>query len=325
MSDPHERRPLGQSGISVSTVALGCWPISGMTSLGVTEEQSIATLEAAVDDGVNFFDTAFCYGAQGESEKLIQRALGARRQDIVIATKGGIGWDESIQRVVDGKPATLRAQCEESLRRLGTDYIDLLYLHAPDPNTPLTESAGELKRLQTEGKTRSVGVSNFTVEQLAEFTAECPIVAHQPPYNMLMRSIERDSIPWCQQRNISVIPYWPLMKGLLAGKLERGHQFEEGDGRPKYPPFQGEEWEKNQVFLDELRRLAHELDRTVADIVINWTILQPGISSVLCGAKRPQQIRQTAAAMAWRLDQPSLQRIEKALAARGEPIEKWAI
>ncbi|QDU95554.1 aldo/keto reductase [Lignipirellula cremea] len=318
-------RQLGDTDIFVTPVALGCWPIAGMTSLHVNDADSLATLQAAVDHGVNFFDTAFSYGLNGESEKLIHRALGDRRDQIVIATKCGLGWDDQQQRLFDGRPAALRAHCEESLRRLATDRVDLLYLHAPDPNTPVAESAGELRRLLDEGKTRSVGVSNFTIAELEEFSRECPIAAHQPPYNMLMRSIDKDSIPWCQERKISVVPYWPLMKGLLAGRLERDHQFQPGDGRPKYPMFQGEEWERNQDLLDELRTLAGELGKTVADIVINWTMQQPGITSVLCGAKRPDQIQETAAAMQWKLDAAALQRIEDALIRRGPPIERWAV
>lgn len=273
----------------VSPVALGCWPIAGMTSVDVNDTDSLATLAAALDVGVNFFDTAYGYGANGESERLIAKALGARRDDVVIATKCGMHWNERTEREFDARPATIQRQCDESLRRLNTDRVELLYLHAPDPNVDVAESAGAMQELLEAGKARSIGVSNFDVRQLASFHAVCPITAFQPPYNMLQREIERDSLPWCRERSISVVNYWPLMKGLLAGKLSREHVFPAEDGRAKYPMFQGDEWQKNQDFLDVLRSLAAEIGRSVAQIVINWTLQQPGIT--LRCAERSERIR----------------------------------
>ena len=319
-----ELRLLG-SAIHVSPVALGCWPISGMTSLDVNEADSLATLHAALDSGINFLDTAYAYGAAGESERLIARAIAGRRNQVVIATKGGIAWDSRGGRVFDGRPETLRRQCEESLQRLETDRVELLYLHAPDPYTPLAESAGELRRLMEEGKTQSIGVSNFNLAQLKEFHAVCPLTAFQPPYNMLQRDIERDVLPWCREQSIAVCVYWPLLKGLLAGKLPRDFVFQKGDGRAKYPMFQGQEWERNQDLLDELRLIAAEVGKTVGQLVINWTIHQPGITAALCGAKRPEQIRETAGAMGWRLSPEQFARIDAALARRGTPVTKGAV
>jgi len=318
-------RPLGTTGLSISPVALGCWPISGMTSLGVTERDSLATLAACLELGVNFFDTAYCYGAHGESEKLIAKAFAGKRDRVVIATKGGIHWGPDGKQVKDGRPATLRRQCEESLVRLATDRVELLYLHAPDPNTPLSESAGELKRLMEEGKTLSVGVSNFSLMQLEEFQAVCPITAFQPPYNMLMRQIEADTLPWCIEHGVNVMVYWPLMKGLLAGKIPRDFVFQPGDGRAKYPMFQGEEFQKNLDFLDELRTIADEAGKTVSQVVVNWTIHQPGITSALCGAKRPEQIAETAGGMGWKLSEAQFAKIDAALAARGTAKTRGAV
>ncbi|QDS89001.1 General stress protein 69 [Rosistilla ulvae] len=320
-----ELRPLGQTDIRVSPVAMGCWPIAGMTSLEVNDADSLATLDAAFDAGINFFDTAYCYGANGESERLIGRGLGNRRDQIAIATKGGIAWDAEGQRVQDASPATLRRQCDESLQRLGTDRVELLYLHGPDPNVPVSESAGELKRLMDAGKTRSVGVSNFNVEQLEEFHAVCPISAVQPHFNMLQQEITHDILPWCEANGASAIIYWPLMKGLLAGKLSRDHQFAPGDGRAKYPMFQGDEWQKNQDFVDALRKLAIEIGRTVSDVVINWTIHHPGITAALCGAKRPYQISETAAALSWQLTTDQRARIDQAIADRGPAAGRSAV
>lgn len=320
-----ELRQLGTTDIRVSPVALGCWPISGMTSVGVTEADSLATIAACFDLGINFLDTAYCYGRSGESEQLIRRALGKRRDEMVIATKGGIHWDADGKQVRDARPATLHRQCDESLRRLGTDRVDLLYLHAPDPQVPIAESAGALRQLLDEGKTRSVGLSNATVAQLEKFIAVCPLAAYQPHYNMLQREIEADTLPWCRAHQVSVVVYWPLLKGLLAGKLARDHVFAPGDGRAKYPMFQGGEWQKNQDLVAELREIAADAGRSVAQLVINWTIRRSGITAALCGAKRPDQVRENAGGMGWQLNEAMLARIDAALARRGQPVSKAAV
>jgi len=319
-----ELRRLGQTDIHVTPVAMGCWPISGITSIDVNERDSLATLTEACDAGINFFDTAYCYGFAGESERMIAQALGSRRDEIVIATKGGIHWENGKQGR-DGSPATLKRQCEESLRRLATDRVELLYLHAPDPNVPIAESAGAFRELLDEGKTRSVGLSNASVEQLARFAAVCPLAAYQPHYNMLQREIESDQLPWCRAHHVSVIVYWPLMKGLLAGKLARSHVFDPRDGRRKYPMFHGEEWQKNQAFLDRLRSIAAEVGKSVAELVINWTIHQPGITAALCGAKRPEQIRDNAGGMSWRLSNDQMAAIDQALLERGPAVSRGAV
>lgn len=320
-----EYRPLGDSSLSVSAIALGCWPISGMTSLGVTPEDSRATIRGAVEAGVNFFDTAYAYGEDGESERLLADVLAAQRRDYVLASKAGLHWGPDGQRAFDATPARLMHECETSLQRLRTDYLDLLYLHAPDPNCSVTESAGAFRRLQQQGKTRTVGVSNVSVDQLKQFHAECPVVAVQPAYNMLMRQIEQDLVPFCRAEGIAIVPYWPLMKGLLAGKLARDHVFQQGDGRPKYPMFQGEEWKKNQDLIDALRPIAADVGCTVAQLVIRWTIDQPGITSALCGAKRAEQILETAHAAAVKLSEGQRADIEQALRKRGTPVSISAV
>jgi aryl-alcohol dehydrogenase-like predicted oxidoreductase len=239
---------------------------------------------------------------------------------MVIASKGGIEWEPGRKQVVDGKPTTLRRQCEESLRRLATDRVELYYLHAPDPHVPIAESAGEIKRLMAEGKVRSAGVSNVNLAQLKEFAAACPLSAFQPPYNMLQRGIEAEILPWCREHGVSTMVYWPLLKGLLAGRLARDHVFDPSDSRLKYPMFHGEEWQKNQDLVDRLREIADDAGRTVAQVAINWTIHQLGITSALCGARRPDQIRDNAGAMGWRLTQEQQERLDAALAARGKAM-----
>lgn len=319
--EAHHRRPLGNSGLDVSPVGLGCWPIAGVTTLDTNDADSIATIQKCFEVGINHLDTAHVYGPGGESENLIRRALGSRRDEMVIATKCGIHY-EGREMVTDNRPERLRFECDESLRRLGTDRVELLYLHAPDEKVPLEESAGVLRQLMEAGKTRSVAVSNFSVEQLEAFHAVCPITAVQMPYNMLQRDIERRTIPWCRERNVAVMIYWPLMKGLLTGTLRRGGVLDERDSRRKYPMYQGEELQRNQDFIDELRKAAALSGHTVAQLVVNWTISQPGITSALCGARRPAQIEETAGAMGWELGPEQLAIIAAALTARGQAAAK---
>jgi aryl-alcohol dehydrogenase-like predicted oxidoreductase len=316
-----KRRPLGNSGLYVSPVALGCWPIAGVTTLDTNEADSIDTIQACFELGISHLDTAHVYGPNGESERLIGRAVVGRRDEMVIATKGGIHY-EGTTMVTDGRPERLRAECEESLQRLNTDRVELLYLHTPDEHVPIEESAGALRELMEAGKTRSVGASNCTLEQLQAFQSVCPLAAVQLPYNMLQRDIEQRTIPWCRAQGVAVMVYWPLMKGLLAGRLPRDHEFHERDSRRNYPMYQGNEWQKNQDFVARLREAADLSGHTVAQLVINWTIHQPGITSALCGAKRRWQIEELAGAMDWSLIAGQLAIINDALAERGPAAAK---
>jgi len=318
------RRRLGKTNIEVTPVAMGCWPVTGITSVDVTRERSEATIKAAFDAGINFFDTAYMYGYDGESERMIGEVLGDVRNEIVIATKCGLHWENKVS-ISDASPARIIAECDESLRRLGTDRVELYYLHAPDPNVPVAESAGAILELMQAGKVLSAGLSNGTVDELAEFHAVCPLSASQPHYNMLQREIEEAQLPWCMENSVSTIVYWPLMKGLLAGKLARDHKFDPQDGRQKYPMFHGEEWEKNQNFVDRLRRIADDIGHSVPELVVNWTIQQPGITAALCGAKRPEQIAETAAALSWQLSADTIAAIDQAIVDRGPTVSRGAV
>ncbi|MEZ6039017.1 MAG: aldo/keto reductase [Planctomycetaceae bacterium] len=317
-------RQLGNSDLRVSAIAMGCWPIAGITSLDVNPQDSRKTLQAAIDAGINFLDTAYAYGIHGESESLIGEAVADCRDAVVIATKGGlhrIGRGQAH----DASAATLLRECDESLKRLRTDYIDLYYLHAPDPAVPISESADAIRQMIAAGKVRYAGASNLKPSQLEEFHSVCPLVAIQPHYNMLQREIEADIMPWCAKHNIGLCVYWPLMKGLLAGRLPRNHQFDDADGRKKYPMFQGEEWQKNQDFMDEMKQIAFDAGCPVSQLVLAWTIRQPGITSALCGAKRDWQILETAAAMSISLSDTILDRIQAALRRRGQPFSIAAV
>jgi len=320
---PNMRR-LGSSDLVVSSIALGCWPIAGVTSLDVNADDSLKTLHAALDAGINFLDTAYAYGIDGESETLIGQAIQGRRDKVVVATKGGLHRVGKGQGH-DARPETLLRECDESLQRLQTDVIDLYYLHAPDPKVPVAESASAIQRMIDSGKVRYAGASNLKTSQLEEFHAACPITAVQPHYNMLQREIEADIVPWCLHHNVALCVYWPLMKGLLAGRLPRDHKFVDADGRKKYPMFQGEEWQKNQDFMDDMKAIAADIGCPVSQLVLAWTIRQPGITSALCGAKRAWQIKETAEAMKRELTDDTLTKIAVALEKRGQPYSIAAV
>jgi aryl-alcohol dehydrogenase-like predicted oxidoreductase len=325
-------RPLGSSPVSVGPLGLGCWPLSGMTRAGVSREAAVATIRAAIDAGITHLDTAYRYGERGESDRAIGAALGwtcgpradrVPRDAVVVAGKCGIHWEPDVsqdpprRQVVDGRPERLRAEVDESLARLGTDRFDLLYLHCPDPAVPIEESAGELKRLLDEGKTRAVGLSNAGVEMLARFAAECPLSACQLHFNMLQREIEESALPWCRERGIAMTVYWPLMRGLLTGKMHRGQVFPTSDSRHAYPIFNGSEFDRNLDFVDALRPTAARLGVALADLVLAWTAEQPGITSVLFGATSPEQVNENARALACTLDDAARASIRAAITTRG--------
>lgn len=332
--NPASRR-IGASSVMVGPLGLGCWPLAGMTRDGVTHEAAVATVRAAVDAGITHLDTAYCYGERGESERVIREALGlgrrggtpssgpSRRDATVIAGKCGIHWEPDAaktpprRQVVDGRPERLRLEIEESLRRLGTDHFDLLYLHAPDPNVPIEESAGALRRVLDAGQARAIGLSNASVPLLEGFAGECPLSACQMHFNMLQRDIERDVLPWCRAHDVAMVVYWPLMKGLLAGRMRRGQRFSPADSRHKYPVFNGDEFARTLDFVDALRPIAFRLDVDLPDLVLAWTAEQPGVTSVLFGATSPEQVEENVRALACELDDTARADIAAAIAARG--------
>jgi len=316
------KRKLGNSSLEVSPVSFGTWPIAGMTSLEVNDSDSLDTIQACADLGINFIDTAYCYGPHGESESLLRVALAHSRDQYVIATKCGIHYNAEGKQTQDARPKQIHRECDESLRRLGTDRIDLYYLHSPDPAVPVAESAGAIRELIDAGKARYAGVSNCQLEQIEQFHAVCPLTAVQLPYNMLQREIEQRTVPWCQEHHVAVIVYWALMKGLLAGKLKQVSDLAPNDNRRGFPMYQGEEWERNQMFVDRLREIAADCSQSVAAVVINWTIHQPGITAALCGAKRRWQLAESATAMTWQLTESQLQQIDAAIDDRGEAAAK---
>jgi aryl-alcohol dehydrogenase-like predicted oxidoreductase len=297
----------------VSRIGLGCWPMSGISSLGVTDEQSVATIRAALDQGINFFDTAYSYGYDGRSDRVLSQALGQKRSLAIIAHKVGTHWDAQKQRVVDGRPETLLQHAQECLERLKTDYLDVMYLHCPDPKVPIEESAGAIKEICQRGWARYAAVSNVTLEQAAKFAAVCPVVAIQPYFNMFQQEAVKELQPFATNNSISMVCYWVLMKGLLSGHMNRDHVFDPEDRRLSYPNFQGQAWQDAQDVLDHLRRIANELDITVSQLVVAWSLSRPGVSVALLGAKRPEQITETAQSMYMKLAPECIDEIAKRL------------
>ena len=303
-------RQLGNSDLMVSTVGLGCWPISGVSSLDVNQADSLDTIHAALDNGINFFDTAYSYGYDGESDKLLAQVFRSRGGEVMLASKVGTHYDSQRARVADGRPETILAHSQIELQRLSVDHLDLLYLHQPDPNVPIEESAGGIAEAIQRGDARYAGVSNVNLDQLRRFHQECPVVAVQVPYNMLQQEHVGELSAFCLENNIGIIPYWVLMKGLLAGAMTRSHQFAPQDRRLTYEIYQGEQWQRSHDLIDHLRTIAAGIECTVAQLVVAWTLAQPGITSALCGAKRPRQIEETSCAMFLKLSDSVLSEID---------------
>ena len=291
------QRQLGKSAIWVSPVALGCWPLAGITSGPLADEAAVAVIDAALEAGVNHLDTAYAYGRNGESERRIACAIRNRRDRVVLATKVGVYWDQEGTVQWTGNPNLLRQHCQESLRRLEVQAVDLLYFHAPADDAPLAESAGFFRDVLAEGQTRAVGVSNLSVDQMQAFAAECPIVACQVRYNRLQREIEADILPWCRAHQVSVVAYEPLALGLLTGKFTRDYVFPDDDWRRRSPLVAGDAWTNSLKEVERLRPLAAARGCSLAQWAVGWTITRPGVTAALCGAKHPDQIRETAQAM----------------------------
>lgn len=289
------RRRLGQSDLFVSPVALGCWPLAGMTSGPMSDTDANAVIDAAIEAGINHLDTAYAYGRDGESQRRIGRAIRSRREQVVLADKVGVYWSDDGSLVRTGRPELLRKHFDESLARLELDHVDLLYFHAPADDAPIAESAGMFRDVLAEGKAWAIGVSNLSVEQIEAFAAVCPVVACQIRYNMLQRDAEKDVLPWCREHNVAVVAYEPLALGLLTGKFTRDHVFAQDDWRRRSPLFTGKAWDYNLTVIDHLRPIAASIPCTVAQLAVAWTLAQPGVTVALCGAKRPEQIRDTAA------------------------------
>ena len=295
-----QKRQLGKTDLEVSVVAMGCWAIIGDSTWGEQDEsEALAAMQTALDEGINFFDTAEGYG-DGASEKLLAKGLGSRRDEAVIASKVNAGHL---------KPDDLIAACEASLKALDTDRIELYQIHWPNHEVPLSDSIGALQTLQTQGKIRQWGVSNFgtqdTMELLAELDKAGAVCAsNQLIYSMLSRAIEFEVLPLCDQNDIGVLAYSPLAQGMLTGKFASPDDLDAGRARTRH--FSGERKGtshgqpgcESETFaaIDAVRQIAAREHIAMNELALAWCLHQPGLTCVLAGARNPKQARENAAA-----------------------------
>ena len=304
-------RKLGQTDLSVSVVAMGCWAIIGGFNWGPQDENdSLDTIQAALDVGVNFFDTAEGYG-DGYSEQLLSRGLGSRRPDVIIASK------VSQNHLA---PADLQAACERSLKHLNTDYIDLYQVHWPSREIPFADTYRALEALRDAGKIRYIGVSNFGKLDQPESLAAGRFEANQLPYNLLWRPIEVDIQPQCVAHTISILPYSPLMQGLLTGKFKtaaavpddrartRHYSHERSQARHDSPGYETETF----AAIAAIREIAAEINQPMAHVALAWLLQQPAVTSVLAGARNRQQMEENAVAAELALSADVVQRLSAA-------------
>ncbi|MDB5588180.1 MAG: aldo/keto reductase [Devosia sp.] len=298
-------REIGHSGITASAVGLGTWAIGGWMWGGTDEAAAIEAIEASIDAGISLIDTAPAYGL-GHSEELVGAAIRGKRDRVVIATKCGLNWhhgkgnhffDEA------GKPVHrylgadgIVFELEQSLRRLGTDYIDLYITHWQDPTTPVAETMEALARLKQAGKIRAIGASNLSEDDLRAYVAAGQIDAIQERYSMLDREIEGTLLPIATTAGASTLSYSSLALGLLTGKIGAGRQFEGDDQRLGNPRFSAENRQFVAQFAAALQPLADQHQASIAQLVIAWTLQQRGITFALCGARDPRQARDNARA-----------------------------
>lgn len=306
---------LGRSELRVSQIAFGTWQLGG--DWGATDESAaITAIRHAADSGINFFDTAQGYGF-GASERLLARALTGRPRDqVVIATKGGLRPTPGGGVERDASPAWVRRGVEESLRSLGTDYIDLYQVHWPDPKTPFSETASALAELRRAGKIRHVGVSNFDADQMEAFSATLPVETQQPPYHLFRRDIEASILPYAQANDIGVLVYGPLAHGLLSGAMTGETNFPPGDWRASSDLFRGEPYRRNLRVVDALQRFAEvELGTTVSQLAVGWVLANPAVQVAIVGTRNPSHVDDAIAAAGLKLDASALRRINEITAA----------
>ena len=321
------RRRLGQTQIEVSVIGLGTWAMGGYYWGQTREEDLIGAVHAALDGGVTLIDTADSYGF-GRSEELLGKALAGRRQDVVVTSKVGQVWSKDRQfgasdllaieeerRISLSREHILRS-IEGSLARLRTDYVDLYLLHWPDEATAIGESLGAMEEIVRAGKARAVGVSNFGEGLLREAKGLCPIACNQVQLSMLPGHRQSEVVSACRSLGVSVVCYQALHKGLLTGKYSAEHVFAPDDWRHYDPDFSGEVYARRVQAVEKLKEVAKDLGLTMSQLALAWVIAQPGVTSALVGAKRPEQARENAGADA-ELSGEALVRIEGILATAG--------
>jgi len=284
-----EQIKFAKSRLVTSRIGLGTWAMGGWMWGGTDEAQSIATIRSAIDRGVTLIDTAPVYGF-GRSEEIVGKALeGSLRQKVTIATKVGLAWkDGAVFR--DSRPARIRKEIEDSLRRLRTDVIDLYQVHWPDLESPIEEAARTLEDLRRQGKIRAIGVSNYSPEQMDAFRTAARLDTVQPPYNLFEREIEDGVLPYAKDTGLTVLSYGALCRGLLSGRMTANSKFNGDDLRNVDPKFQGQRYTEYLAAVDELKKLARErFGKSVLALAVRW-VLDQGPTVALWGARHPGQL-----------------------------------
>lgn len=291
---------LGADGPVISRLGMGCWATGGHGWGKVDDEESIQAIQSAYEHGVTFFDTADVYGL-GKSETILSRALGKRRKEVVIASKGGVRWNEHGEITRDCSPQYLRKAVEGSLRRLQLECIPLYYVHCPDGCTPVAEVVGALDRLREEGKIGAIGVSNFSGEQLKEALATISLQAVQVQYNLLHRAKAEELIPLCRTHGLVLVAWGALADGLLTGKFNRETTFGSDDHRSRSPDFQGEAFQKNLNCVEALRSVAEQRQILLSQLALRWVLDSFEASCSLFGAKSTSQVIENIDTDGWSL------------------------
>lgn len=296
----------------VSRIGLGTWAIGGSEWGEVSDGDAIATCLSIFDHGINLIDTAPIYG-YGRAEEIIGKAMRqhGRREAFFVATKAGLEWKE--QGVfANSDPARLRQEFEDSLRRLGTDYVDLYQIHWPDTTIPVERAAEVLRALYEEGRIRAIGVSNFSAAQMRAFQSVAPLHSNQPPYNLFERAIDDETLPYCREHSIAVLTYSSLCRSLLAGRLTSEMQFPKGDIRRVDPKFQPPRFAQYLQAVTRLDGFARErYGKTVLALAARWVLDRPGVSAALWGARRPEQLNAVEQIFGWKLDDAAMLEIDR--------------
>jgi len=319
-------RKLGESDLEVSAITFGAWAAGGWMWGSTDRNDAIEAIRASYNAGVTSIDTAPIYG-QGTSEEIVGEAIrGISRDKVQILTKFGMRWDlakgdfamhsknnngQAIDVYKYAGRDSIIYECEQSLKRLGTDYIDLYQIHWPDSTTPVDETFEAVSRLVEQGKVRFAGVCNYNAQQMQEAEKTLELVSNQIPFSMVNRGIEEETVPYCMENNKSVLAYSPLERGLLTGKITPGYRFQEGDHRASHKHFQPDFIEKTNALLDKIKPIAARHNTTLGQLVLRWTIERPGITVALAGARNAEQAVQNARSAEIELSKEEIERISE--------------
>ena len=284
-----EYRKIKDVDLDISVIGFGCWQMGITWWTGTKDNETIPAVHKAIDSGVSLFDTADVYGF-GHSEEVLAKAIADNRDKIIIATKVGLQWDDRGRISHNLKRDYVFKAVEDSLNRLKTDYIDIYQAHWPDPDTPIEETMDALVSLKNEGKVRYIGLSNFNIDQLKEAQQYSKIHFLQPPYSILQRDYEEDTLPFCKENDIGVLTYASIGKGLLAGKFNKNTRFSKKDFRSIDQLFSKENFEKNLKIVEKLKKTAEKLNIPLLHLAIAWNLSNPAVTSALVGIKRQEQL-----------------------------------